>query len=138
MPHNNNKDALGGVTLVAIAALALLTGGCAAPQRGQAPVGQDISDAQALVSDGRDIAEAQCSACHAVGTYGASPNGAAPVFRTVLSRYRADVLEQELIEGIRVSHPMPAFQFNPQGVDALLAYLQSIQEPRAQPKDRRR
>jgi hypothetical protein len=39
------------------------------------------------------------------------------------------VLEEELIEGIRVNHEMPEFQLNPQGVDALVAYLQSIQQP---------
>jgi mono/diheme cytochrome c family protein len=82
-----------------------------------------------LISDGRDIAEAQCARCHAVGTYGDSPNPAAPTFRTVLSRYRADVLEEELREGIQVTHPMPDFQFNPQGVHALVVYLRSIQEP---------
>lgn len=81
-----------------------------------------------LVNDGRAIAEAQCSGCHAVGDYGESPLAAAPPFRTVLSRYRADVLEEELINGIRVAHPMPDFQFNPQGADALIAYLQSIHE----------
>lgn len=58
-----------------------------------------------------------------------APNAAAPVFRTVLSRYRAEVLREELISGIRVAHPMPDFQFNPQGVDALIAYMQSIQQP---------
>lgn len=84
-----------------------------------------------LIADGRDIAEAQCAACHAVGPYGASLNVAAPPFRMVLSRYQADVLEQELIEGIRVTHPMPEFQFNPQGTDALIAYLRSIQQPAA-------
>jgi mono/diheme cytochrome c family protein len=90
-------------------------------------------DRAALVADGRDIAEAQCARCHAVGAYGESPDPRAPAFRTVLSRYRAEVLEEELINGIRVSHPMPEFQFNPQGADALIAYLESIQEtPSAQ------
>jgi mono/diheme cytochrome c family protein len=112
-------------TIAFVAALALA--GCAMEQAAPAPAAQ--TDAQALASDGRDIAEAQCSRCHAVGTYGDSPNPAAPTFRTVLSRYRADVLEQELREGIQVSHPMPDFQFNPQGVHALIAYLRSIQEP---------
>ena len=96
-----------------------------------APAQDNASAAAALdelAQSGRDIAEAQCAACHAVGVYGASPNPNAPVFRTLLQRYRADVLEEELIEGVRVSHPMPEFQFNPQGTDALIAYLRSIQE----------
>jgi len=84
---------------------------------------------EALARDGRDIAEAQCAACHAVGEYGESAVPEAPPFRTLLSRYRADVLEEELINGIRVAHPMPDFQFNPQGADALIAYLSSIQQP---------
>jgi mono/diheme cytochrome c family protein len=107
----------GGVLLLA------LLGACA----GGTP--EATPDQAALESDGRDIAEAQCAACHAVGPYGESANPAAPPFRTVLSRYRANVLEEELIAGIQVAHPMPEFQFNPQGADALIAYLQSIQQP---------
>lgn len=108
----------------AVAALLVtLLGACA----GAAP-SEAVSDRAAMESDGRDIAEAQCAACHAVGPYGDSPNTSAPPFRTILTRYRADVLEEELIAGIQVAHPMPEFQFNPQGADALIAYLQSIQE----------
>ncbi len=96
-----------------------------------APVPPIEIGAAALADDGRAIAEAQCARCHAVGEFGESPNSAAPLFRTLLSRYRADVLEEELINGIRVAHSMPEFQFNPQGVDALMAYLRSLQEPPA-------
>lgn len=86
-----------------------------------------------LAQDGREIAESQCASCHAIGRTGESPNPAAPRFERLLERYRADVLELELIEGVRVAHPMPEFQFNPQGVDALIAYLRSIQETDGQP-----
>jgi cytochrome c len=108
--------------------LALLVSGCAAGEsanEGAAPAPLQ----QEMISDGRDIAEAQCAACHAVGPYGDSPNADAPPLRRVLSRYNADVLEEELIAGIQVAHPMPEFQFNPQGVDALIAYLRAIREP---------
>ncbi|PZO48526.1 MAG: cytochrome C [Alphaproteobacteria bacterium] len=114
-----------------LAGVALVLAGCAAPA--DAPVGVSVgAELDALAADGRSIAEAECAACHAVGEYGESPNPNAPVFRTLLSRYSAGVLEQELIEGIRVSHPMPEFQFNPQGTDALIQYLQSIQQTPAQ------
>lgn len=106
---------------VVLALIAVSLAACAAPSAG--PAQGD------LAADGRDIAEAECAACHAVGAYGESPRAAAPVFRTVLTRYRAEVLEEELIAGIQVAHPMPEFQFNPQGADALIAYLQSIQTP---------
>lgn len=88
----------------------------------------------ALAADGRDIAEAQCASCHAVGPYGESPNPRAPVFRALFQRYEPDVLEEELIEGIRVAHPMPEFHFNPQGTDALIQYLRTIQEAPAEPR----
>jgi mono/diheme cytochrome c family protein len=91
------------------------------------------SEHQALAEDGREIAIAQCARCHAVGSYGQSAMPGAQPFRTILGRYRPDVLEEELIAGIRVSHRMPDFQFNPQGVDALIAYLRTIQEPTSAP-----
>lgn len=114
--------------LLAAAAVALVS--CAAHEEPAAdPAAISVAaELDALAESGRDIAEAQCAGCHAVGEYGASPNPNAPVFRTIFQRYRADVLEEELIEGIRVSHPMPEFQFNPQGTDALIQYLRSIQE----------
>lgn len=107
---------------LAIVAVLLLSA-CASDAE---PTAQEL-----LASDGRAIAEAQCAGCHAIGEFGESPNPDAPVFRSVLARYRADVLEEELINGIRVSHPMPDFQFNPQGADALIAYLRSVQQPAA-------
>jgi mono/diheme cytochrome c family protein len=85
-----------------------------------------------LAADGRSIAEAECAGCHAVGEIGESPDPAAPVFREVLSRYRADVLEEELIAGVQVAHPMPDFHFNPQAADALIAYLRVIQSDQTQ------
>lgn len=110
--------------LAAAAAFALAA--CAAqPETASAPV-------ETLAGDGRAIAEAQCARCHAIGEYGESPVPEAPVFRTLLTRYRADVLEEELIQGIEVNHRMPDFQFNPQGADALLAYLRSVQQTRAE------
>lgn len=113
----------------AAAAVLMFVAGCAAPapQPDPAAVSAGRETQLQMQADGRAIAEAQCASCHAVGEYGESPNSAAPTFRTVLSRYNADVLEEELINGIQVSHPMPEFQFNPQGVDELIAYLESIQ-----------
>ena len=87
-----------------------------------------MSSEAALVEDGRAIAERNCSSCHAIGPDGPSPHPMAPPFRSVLSRYRADVLETELIEGMRVAHaPMPQFKFKPEATDALIAYLRSVQ-----------
>lgn len=108
----------------------LMAAACAADQPTQSSTAVEPPRAD-MISDGRDIAEAQCAQCHAVGPYGDSANPDAPQFRTLLARYSANVLEEELIEGIQVAHPMPEFQFNPQGTDALIAYLRSIQQPPA-------
>jgi len=111
---------------MSIVAAAILLTACASPPIDTRAV-SGVSQ-QDQIDDGREIAQNQCSSCHAIGAGGDSPNPAAPTFRTVLSRYHAEVLRQELIEGIQVAHPMPDFQMNPVGVDALIAYLQSIQK----------
>jgi mono/diheme cytochrome c family protein len=108
-------------------ALAALSA-CAA---GEGTTTTTTSDADTVAS-GQMIAEATCAACHAVGREGASPNPAAPPLRTAAQRVDLDVLETEFAEGMRVGHAgMPDFQFDLEGVDALLAYLRSIQEPAA-------
>jgi len=116
--------------LVCAAALALLVVGCVDDMAPAGP-GQPAEDAAmqaALIEDGRSIAETNCAGCHAIGTEGQSPNPQAPVFRALLSRYNADVLETELIIGMRVAHkPMPEFQFEPVAAGALIAYLRSVQ-----------
>jgi mono/diheme cytochrome c family protein len=108
--------------------LALLTSACAGPIA--AETGAVDTDRAAFLEDGRAIARMQCSGCHAIGTAGASPRVDAPPLRYVLAHYRADALTEDLNEGMRVGHPdMPQFHLPIQGVDALIAYLQSIQKP---------
>jgi cytochrome c len=86
------------------------------------------SAASAMIEDGRSIAEANCAACHAIGRTGQSPAPNAPTFRTVLKRYSAEMLSTELTEGMRVAHgAMPQFQFRPEAVDSLIAYMRSIE-----------
>lgn len=110
-------------------ALAVVLGGCV---EDGAPIvqskGRDAALQQALIDDGRLVAERNCASCHAIGATGVSPMPAAPVFRSVLRRYNVDILETELSLGMRVAHgPMPEFQFNPAAVSALVEYLHSIQ-----------
>ncbi len=77
---------------------------------------------------GRTLAETHCGACHATGRVGGSPTPEAPPFCTLSRNYRVDMLQEALAEGISVGHPaMPQFQFAPTDVDALIAYLQSVQ-----------
>lgn len=85
------------------------------------------------VERGRRIAEANCGRCHAVGRTGASPNPKSPPFRNVGKKYPLADLEEALAEGIVVGHKggeMPRFELSPQQIDALLAYLKSVQRKR--------
>lgn len=94
-----------------------------------------LSDKASTLADGRTIAETECGGCHAVGRDDSSPRSDAPPLRYVLSHYPSEPLADAFVEGLKVGHPdMPQFQMNPQGVDSLLAYLQSIQ--RAPPPEK--
>lgn len=79
---------------------------------------------------GRLIAETRCSTCHAIGTAGNSPHQDAKPFRLLSDNYPVRNLEEALAEGIVVGHPdMPMFVLSPYEIDALITYLESIQEP---------
>jgi cytochrome c len=88
------------------------------------------SDASRL-ERGKAIAAKNCGACHAIGRTGASPNPKSPPFRFLARKYPLANLEEALGEGIIVGHEgleMPPFQFDPKQIEALLAYLGSIQK----------
>lgn len=104
-----------------LAALLLLAA-CAATH--QAPPTRAEIEAR-----GATLAQSQCSSCHAVGRTGDSPAPEAPPFRALSPHYRVATLEQALKEGISAGHPaMPTFHYTSADADALIAYLQSIQE----------
>jgi len=95
---------------------------------GAAPA-QDKQDKRALESRGEGLLTTNCSKCHAVGRTGDSTHPEAPPFRTLGQRYPIDVLAEALAEGLSSGHPdMPEFRFEIDDIDAILAYLNSIQE----------
>ncbi|HMN73689.1 MAG TPA: c-type cytochrome [Rhodoblastus sp.] len=77
---------------------------------------------------GRRLAQ-RCKACHSVGARGASPNPAAPPFRTLSQRYPLENLQESLAEGIVVGHAqgMPRVKMTPRQIEDFLSYLQAIQ-----------
>jgi len=88
-------------------------------------------DKRALESRGEGLLTTNCSRCHAVGRAGNSTHPEAPPFRTLGQRYPIEVLAEALAEGLSSGHPgMPEFRFEIDDVDAILAYLESIQEAR--------
>ena len=77
---------------------------------------------------GEALLQRDCAKCHAVGLTGDSSHKDAPPFRILGKRYPIESLEEALGEGIMTGHPdMPEFQFDPDEVGAIIAYLKSIQ-----------
>jgi cytochrome c len=102
--------------------LVLISAGAALPQ-------EKPQDKRALESRGEGVLTSNCSRCHAVGRSGNSTHPEAPLFRTLGQRYPIEVLAEALAEGLSSGHPdMPEFRFEIDDVDAILAYLESIQE----------
>jgi cytochrome c len=104
------------------AVLVLLSAGAAWPQ-------DKPREKPALESQGEKLLITNCSRCHAVGRAGQSTHPEAPPFRTLGQHYPIEVLAEALAEGLSSGHPdMPEFRFEIDDVDAILAYLESIQE----------
>jgi mono/diheme cytochrome c family protein len=92
--------------------------------------GEAVAD-PALIERGHAIAENYCARCHAIGKTGISPNAKSPPFRTISRKYPLSNLEEALSEGIMVGHEgseMPEFRLDPPQIEALLAYMGSVQE----------
>ena len=103
-----------------IAAAGLVLTGCLA-------LAQDNA---AVERRGENLLASNCARCHAIGRTGASSHHQAPPFRTLGHGYPIDTLAEALAEGFSTGHPdMPEFVFEIRDVAAILAYLQSIQEP---------
>jgi cytochrome c len=82
-----------------------------------------------LTDKGEVLVKENCSRCHAIGKEGNSPHPEAPPFRTLSSRYPVEDLSESLAEGIVSGHPdMPIFVFKVADVEAIIDYLNSIQE----------
>jgi len=86
-----------------------------------------LAQSAATISKGHEIAGKFCARCHAIGMRDASPHPSATPFRDIAAKGRVQNLEEALGEGIIVGHPdMPQWQFGPNEVDALIAYLKSL------------
>lgn len=109
---------------MALLLLPLALGACAQTTATVAPARGDVAE-------GRRLAEINCSRCHAIGAEGESRNPLSPPFRTLSRNYPVNSLEEAFAEGILVGHPsMPEFRLEPQEIDDLLAYIESVQEQR--------
>ena len=81
------------------------------------------------IETGRKLVEINCARCHAIGREGNSPLAKAPPFREVVMRYDPAQLEEALGEGIVTGHnEMPQFEFGPDELAAIVAYLDSLRD----------
>ncbi|MEQ1718377.1 MAG: cytochrome c [Hyphomicrobium sp.] len=78
-------------------------------------------------AQGEALLTKNCARCHAIGATGESALDKAPPFRQVVTRYPLDNLAESLAEGIVSGHAdMPEFVFQPDEIDAILAYLETL------------
>jgi mono/diheme cytochrome c family protein len=118
--------------MLAIAALGALVALAACAAHPAEPSQAALADASADIAAGRRLAEIYCARCHAIGTSGDSPHPLAPPFRRLSRDYPVNALEEAFAEGILVGHPsMPEFRLEPEQIEDLLAYIESVQERRA-------
>ncbi len=78
---------------------------------------------------GHVLVAENCSRCHAVEQAGDSPNPDAPPFRTFSSKWPLENLEEAIAEGIVVGHEgieMPEFEFEPDQIGDIIAYLATL------------
>lgn len=89
------------------------------------------SDAPAdSIAVGRVLVDQNCGGCHATGRDGDSPLPQAPRFRDLHERFAVEDLSEAFAEGVIVGHgPMPEWRFEPDDVQALVAYLKSLETP---------
>lgn len=76
---------------------------------------------------GYNLLRANCASCHAIDQDSLSPEPKAPPFRDVVKKYEPEALEEALAEGIVTGHEkMPEFEFAPEQVTAIVAYLHTL------------
>jgi mono/diheme cytochrome c family protein len=89
-----------------------------------------------LTAKGQVLVKENCAQCHAIGKEGDSPHKDAPPFRILSKKYPVTDLAESLAEGIVSGHPdMPIFVFSPQDVEAIIGYLESIQDVPSPPAE---
>lgn len=80
------------------------------------------------IARGKGLVEANCARCHALSEAEPSAHGDAPAFSTLSQRYPLDALEEAFVEGISTGHPdMPEFVATPDQIQAIIAYLDTLQ-----------
>lgn len=112
--------------LAAMLMFAGLTAACSNLNLDTDTAARDSPDPDQIAA-GRQIAMLRCASCHALDNLSRSPLPAAPPMARMHELYDAEMLANDLIDGIRVGHDeMPEFVLQVAEADALAAYLRSL------------
>lgn len=89
----------------------------------------EMSDLSEEAAKGKILAVTHCGKCHAIADEKESPLPAAPLFKTFNEKWPLNYLEEALAEGIVTGHTdMPEFQFEPEELGQLLAYIETLKD----------
>ena len=89
--------------------------------------GPATAESERISGEGKVLVERHCSACHAVGATGQSPNSKAPTFRSLHARHPLQGLREPLTRGIAAPHDvMPKFNMPDEDIDRVVAYINSL------------
>jgi mono/diheme cytochrome c family protein len=89
----------------------------------------------ASIARGRLLMQANCTRCHATKAGEPSAHASAPSFATLFGAYPPEYLQEAFAEGVFVGHgDMPAFEFAPEDIAALVAYLKTLEAPQVAPE----
>ena len=85
--------------------------------------------ANVMEERGEALVQQHCAMCHAIGAQENSPEPRAPAFRKLYDQIDPDGLRKALERGMAIGHPeMPRFKLDGNQIEAILAYIDSIQE----------
>lgn len=89
----------------------------------------EVVSSDPVVAHGHELVATYCGSCHAISRTDSSRRRGAPAFRTLSERYPVSDLGEGLAEGLVVGHSdMPEIEFPAPDVEAVIAYLESIQK----------
>jgi len=94
------------------------------------PPPSELSRDVPAIARGKALAEANCMRCHATQPGQKSTHASAPSFATLFTNYPPDYIAEAFAEGVFVGHgDMPAFEFSPEQINDLVAYLKTLGPP---------
>ncbi len=100
------------------------------PREGNPPPPSELSFDAPAVARGKSLADANCTRCHATKPGEKSTHASAPSFATLFTNYPPDYIAEAFAEGVFVGHgDMPAFEFSPEQINDLVAYLKTLGPP---------